>query len=393
MRLGEYLAEHCLGAHVLALRQSHAADLREGIEPRIGVQLAEGLERLLRQSARLGEVAAVERDLGLIQQVEANLAPIARGPGGCQRLLQRSNVHNSALSLESSNMAIRPEVPQRETQLGGGSDLTQHRDTFLEQRLLLLVGKVACLGDDGSPIQPPSTPERNRPRASLGGVFQPGEAIAGVPPVAPEAAKRTRQTLLLFSTRGVRLTPGQRCDEIAVLRLEPLDPPHLIHADQSACSLFREGEIKVAVVVPHRTAVIRLLELLLRVLADGVELPVALHVTASLDHHERFVDQAQQRRQRLAALDGLNRGERESTAEHRKTPEERCLVWFEQLVTPVDRPAQHLVPRRGPSASIPQQAKAIVLPHGEVVRRHAARRGRRQLDGERDPVQPTTNPR
>jgi hypothetical protein len=48
-------------------------------------------------------------------------------------------------------VAVQPQVPQRETQLGRGSDLSQHRDAFLEQKLLL-VGEVASLGDDCRPV-------------------------------------------------------------------------------------------------------------------------------------------------------------------------------------------------------------------------------------------------
>ena len=42
--------------------------------PRIGVQLANGRERLVRQPARLGKIAAFKRDLRQKKQIETNLA-------------------------------------------------------------------------------------------------------------------------------------------------------------------------------------------------------------------------------------------------------------------------------------------------------------------------------
>jgi hypothetical protein len=51
-------------------------------------------------SLRAGEVAAVERDRRQMQQGKANFAPIARGAGKRERLLQQPSVHRRGIDLE-----------------------------------------------------------------------------------------------------------------------------------------------------------------------------------------------------------------------------------------------------------------------------------------------------
>ena len=87
-----------------------------------------------------------------------------------------------------------------------------------------------------------------------------------------------------------------------------------------------------------------LAELLGRVLADGVEQPVARCPVLLLDHHERLVDEAAEHLQ-LAVAHGLECGQVEAAGEGAEAPEQRALVVVEQVVAPVERRGERLLAR------------------------------------------------
>ncbi len=85
--------------------------------------------------------------------------------------------------------------------------------------------------------------------------------------------------------------------------------------------------------------------------------------------------------------DGFRRVQGAPAREDRETLQHAALVVAEHVVRPVDRASQRLVTfHRGP-ATARQQSELIVETRRDLGRRHRLDPGRRELDGERDPVE------
>ncbi len=143
----------------------------------------------------------------------------------------------------------------------------------------------------------------------------------------------------------------------------------------------------------HRMLAARV-ELLQRVLAHGLEHREAQLVRRRVD----LLDQAlvDERRHpvedrqagvlagiahRLGGLEGAGAGE------HREAAEQALLGVAQQLVAPVDRLAQRLLPHRQVGAAAGEQGQPPFEAAEHLRRREDADPRRRQLDGERQPVE------
>ena len=137
----------------------------------------------------------------------------------------------------------------------------------------------------------------------------------------------------------------------------------------------------------ERLALARLCQALERVMADGVEQAVAGGAILLLDHDERLIDEPREYIQ-LARADGLHRGEVKATRERAEATEEGALHLVEQLVAPVERGGERLLARQGGTPTRREHAKRIAQPLGDLRRREDADTGGRQLNRQRDPVDP-----
>jgi hypothetical protein len=158
-------------------------------------------------------------------------------------------------------------------------------------------------------------------------------------------------------------------------------------------------EVPVVFGVPsgHLVELAALGELLERVGPHRLEQPVARGRAGGLHDDERFCGQVRDAvldRGRAEARGGRDRArrlQREAAREDGEAMQDGPLDGGEQLVAPVERRPQGLVPRqRGPVAA-GEQPESIVQTGGELVHPERGGAGRRQLDRERDAVEAPTD--
>ena len=134
-------------------------------------------------------------------------------------------------------------------------------------------------------------------------------------------------------------------------------------------------------------------ETLTRVHADCLEQPVAPPLARLLDRDERLLDEARQdirdrrRGESLPRADHFGRIELEAAGEGRQPAEEDLLVGLEQVVAPLERCRQRLLPRRCGAAARAQEAEPVVEPIGDRCSAEGAEAAGCQLERERQPVE------
>ena len=89
----------------------------------------------------------------------------------------------------------------------------------------------------------------------------------------------------------------------------------------------------------------------------------------------------------VVRADGLGGRQVATAGEHRQPLEHALLVVEEELVAPVDDRAQRLLARERGARPAGEQAEPIVQAGGDLRDRERAGAGRRELDGERQPVE------
>ena len=138
----------------------------------------------------------------------------------------------------------------------------------------------------------------------------------------------------------------------------------------------------------------RLAQLLQGERAPGLEQPVARLVAAlrrrrATCRPARPGDRARPiDRCGSSAADALRRLQREAADEDAEAAEHRLLVGRQQAVAPFERGAQRLVAAQRQARAAGQHAKALVEPRAQAVDAEQRHARRRQLDGQRDAVEP-----
>src|SRR5450759_5301084 len=102
-----------------------------------------------------------------------------------------------------------------------------------------------------------------------------------------------------------------------------------------------------------------------RVLAYGLQQPVASRPLSILDEYQRLIDERAEQVEHRVALEPVTGGhllgqvERPATGEHREAAQQRAPVLAQQLIAPVDRRAQRLLTRQRAARPSGQQAETI----------------------------------
>jgi hypothetical protein len=151
--------------------------------------------------------------------------------------------------------------------------------------------------------------------------------------------------------------------------------------DERHWSFLEQREVVVGVSAGNRIGLAGLVQPFARILADRLEHPVAL----LCETEQAFLDQRLQPFD-VGAADFLG-GFQGATREDREGAEYTLLFLGEQVVAPVDRRAQRLLPRVGVAAT-PEQVEALREALEDLSRRQrlGARGG--ELNGERQLVEP-----
>ena len=124
------------------------------------------------------------------------------------------------------------------------------------------------------------------------------------------------------------------------LAIQAREPSRLLLAEELGEGALHKGEEVVAMTGSRRGGLARLLEPLQRIVADGVEQPVALAL--GIVHDQRFLHQPREQVEELGlgddalAADRLGCLDGESAREHAQPAQQRPLAQVEQVVAPVD---------------------------------------------------------
>ena len=129
------------------------------------------------------------------------------------------------------------------------------------------------------------------------------------------------------------------------------------------------------------------------VLTDHLEQPVARDTFTLVALHQRLRDQRPEQLERVELVDADAHGDRDRRVEveaadaHRQAIEQRALVVGEQVVGPVDRGPQGLVPFQAGAPTAREEPELLVEACEDLARGHHLRLRRGQLDRQRDPVE------
>src|SRR5215831_9355128 len=145
---------------------------------------------------------------------------------------------------------------------------------------------------------------------------------------------------------------AQRQTKIGLLLAEPFQPVRYIAAPPIVTErVLPQRGVPVPMAMGQNERVLRALQVLVGVLADGLEKPVPHGSTgACARQDERLVDEPCEQvqdvaaRKLLATTDGLRGVERPATREDGQAVEQPLLSRAQQVVAPVNRRAQSLVP-------------------------------------------------
>ena len=133
---------------------------------------------------------------------------------------------------------------------------------------------------------------------------------------------------------------------------------------------------------------------LLRILADRLEKPVARLSGAVVGDDERLVDQLAEDVEHVDGIecvadqDRFGRDDVATAGEDREPVEGVAFELAQQVVRPVDGAPERLLPFERGAAAAREELEALVEPVDKVVRCHRTHTCGRQLDRERDPVEP-----
>ena len=177
-----------------------------------------------------------------------------------------------------------------------------------------------------------------------------GEATVRTPPAIKRRAEAYGE-LGLATQRAL-----DRRRQVGRLRVEELEELELATGLEMGAGLLGEGEEVVAVAGPHRFVLTGLCQPLEPVLAHGLEQAVAHPGLGALGDHQRLVDQRSEQVEHVLGLDSLAGADRlcrlegKAAGEDGQAAKQGPLLIGEQLVTPLDRGAQGLKPRKSPCA-------------------------------------------
>ena len=196
----------------------------------------------------------------------------------------------------------------------------------------------------------------------------------------PERHEQIRRTRCVLRRSALEIVEG--CPEVVLLFPEPGQQLSTAGAqDERRWSLLEQREVVVGVTAGERIGLAGLVQPFARILADRLEHPVALGREAE----QALLDQRLQRVD-VGAADLLGGVQGAAAGEDREGADDALLFLGEQVVAPVDRRPQRLLPRVGVAATL-EQVEALREALEDLSRRErlGARGG--ELDGERQLVE------
>ena len=261
---------------------------------------------------------------------------------------------------------------------------------------------IAVLAGTGEEVEQPTAGQRQGERALVGltpageGVVEPAPTLGhhARQPVRPGGAAGDEQRRL-----GVVVGDGpvERRAEVVVLGVDRRQPRPLGVTGERGCALRARDGVVPGHRVPDAHRVTPFGEPLPAVLGERLQQGEA-HAAGHRDgDHQRLVDQ---RPKMVGDVGGgdlvvgahhFGRRQVAAAGEHREPFEDALLVVEQELVAPIDDGTQRLLSGQGRARPARQQAEPIVEPRGDLGERERPGTGRRQLDRQRQPVEPSAD--
>ena len=287
----------------------------------------------------------------------------------------------------------RAQVVERKRDALAVIERSGKRKAFLEQCARRgIVGLVKS--EAARDIEHPRVLQGGLSRCAFGkDTRTPLSPFGNISPRKPEAMHRPAKPDILLRSR-LAVAPLERRAQIAVLLFETSQPVGLLRTEQFPVRLLDQCKEVVSMTLPNRLGASAFYEALPGILPDGLEQSVAKARVALLDSDQALIDERGQEIEHLAIFDlvagadPLRRLERPPTGKYRKPPHQELLVVLQEVVTPVDHRAQRLLARERRARSSSQEAEAMIQPAIDLFDGERSHPRRRQLDRQRDPIEP-----
>ena len=173
--------------------------------------------------------------------------------------------------------------------------------------------------------------------------------------------------------------------EVVVVALQPIEPGQRVES-QVRFGLLGQGQEVLGVAAPKLLGLTRLVEALRGVLADRLE-----HAEATIDEAQEALVNERLERIEVGLGHRLGGFERATAAEHGGATEKHLLVEGEQVVAPCDRSAKGALSFGQVARAAGQQTQTPLEARQDLCRGERLDAGGRQLDGQREVVQPTAD--
>ena len=189
--------------------------------------------------------------------------------------------------------------------------------------------------------------------------------------------------------------PDNRGPDVVEVGAQPFHPEDVIGADEALGDVASGGRVMVGEGAAPAVGVGGLVEAFAGELAQGLEHHVArgavgtgLGVEHGLGHQARERVGDLPAVEVVAAGDGDRGGGVEGTGEDAESVEHDPFVVVEELVGPIHRRPQGLVPFHAPAPLAGEEPEPLVEVRGDIRRAHRRGPRRGELDRQRDPVHP-----
>jgi hypothetical protein len=183
-----------------------------------------------------------------------------------------------------------------------------------------------------------------------------------------------------------------RREQVLALGVDAREPRPLVRARECRPRRLGEAEVEIEMAIAHRIGLARRGQQLQRVLANGLQQPVAFR--RHIVEHERLLHEVREQLEHIPGTHLVPRADRfgrfdgPAAGEHREPAQERALGRAEQLVAPVDRGAQRPLARQRGDVAVGEHAQRLAELGGDPLgpERLDARGG--ELDRQWNAVEP-----
>ncbi len=335
------------------------------------------LDALFQQRDRLRDVAHLVVHDPEVLRVAADGALVAELARDVRRVRVERDRHLEVATVDSEDAKIGDDARLA----FADAELTGPRKRVLEQHAGGV--EVALLGREDAGAVGRSQAGLGAPPVEREGVATQLAALADAAAQQPVAPHRRDER-----DGGVAVPRGDRVPErhakVVVVAVEAFEPLALVGAAEPILGARHQLDVGAGVPVTDGACVLELFE---RVLTDGLE-----HAEPAVGTGQQaLVGERRDPVERLEPAHRLGGFEREAAGEHAELREQPLGLRFEQVIAPADRGAQRLLALRRVAGAAAEQIEPAREPVEDVLRREDLDPRRRELDRQRESVEPAAD--